>query len=67
MLRLAHKISDTPAQQQTYSGSFIEHWLTQLLFYEAPGWVFTLAYSVFAALVLLTWWKYPPKRNSEQQ
>lgn len=55
------------AQQETYTGSFIEHWLTQLLFYEAPAWIFTLAYSAFAILVLLTWWKFPPKRQPEKQ
>ena len=51
------------AHQDTYSGSFIEHWLTELLFYEAPSWIFTLAYSVFGILVLFTWWKFPPKRR----
>ena len=51
------------ADQASYSGSFIEHWLTQLLFFDAPAWVFTLAYSVFGILVVLTWWKFPPKRQ----
>ena len=35
------------AGAQAYQSSFIEHWLHQLLFYAAPTWVFTLAYSVF--------------------
>lgn len=47
-----------------YSSSFIEHWLHQLLFYEAPSWVFTLAYSVFALLVAASWWVFPPRRHS---
>jgi len=51
------------AQQGTYTESFIEHWLSELLFYEAPAWAFTLGYSVFGILVLLTWWKFPPKRR----
>ncbi|MEX0606274.1 MAG: DUF2784 domain-containing protein [Marinobacter sp.] len=46
-----------------YSGSFIEHWLHQLLYYEAPAWVFTVAYTVFGLLVLATWWIYPPTRG----
>ena len=54
------------AQQESYSGSFIEHWLTTLLFYEAPEWVFILVYSAFGALVLLTWWKFPPKRQPKE-
>jgi hypothetical protein len=44
----------------TYSGSFIEHWLQRLLYYDAPAWVFTLVYSLFGLLVLATWWYFPP-------
>jgi hypothetical protein len=47
-----------------YGGSgFIEHWLQRLLYYDAPAWVFTLGYSVFALLVLWAWWRYPPRRR----
>lgn len=49
-----------PAYQQ----SFIGHWLQRLIYYDAPFWVFTLAYTVFAVLVLLAWWRYPPRRGS---
>lgn len=45
----------------TYGGGFIEHWLSRLLFYEAPAWVFVLAYSVFGALVVAVWWYFPPR------
>jgi polyferredoxin len=48
------------AGTSTYAGSFIEHWLQRLLYYDAPGWVFTLAYSLFGLLVAATWWYYPP-------
>jgi hypothetical protein len=44
----------------TYSGSFIEHWVQRLLYYEAPSWVFTLGYSLFGLLVAATWWRFPP-------
>ena len=44
----------------TYGGSFIEHWLQRVLYYEAPPWVFTLAYSLFGLLVVVTWWYFPP-------
>jgi hypothetical protein len=43
-----------------YTESFIEHWLQQLLYYEASPWVFTLAYSLFGLAVILTWWCFPP-------
>ncbi len=46
--------------EATYGGSFIEHWLQRLLYYDAPGWVFTLMYSLFGLLVLATWWYFPP-------
>ena len=48
------------ARAATYSGSFIEHWLQRLLYYEAPTWVFTLGYSLFGLLVAATWWRFPP-------
>ena len=41
--------------------SFIGHWLRRLIFYEAPEWAFTLTYSVFAILVLASWWWFPPR------
>ncbi|AMO23901.1 DUF2784 domain-containing protein [Ramlibacter solisilvae] len=50
------------AQAPTYSGSFIEHWLQALLYWQAPDWVFALAYTVFALAVALTWWRFPPVR-----
>lgn len=46
----------------TYAGSFIEHWLSRLIFFEAPWWVFVAAYTAFAGLVLLTWHWFPPRR-----
>ena len=54
------------AHQVTYKESFIEHWLSQILFYEAPSWTFTLAYTGFGVLVLFTWWKVPPKWRGKE-
>ena len=54
------------AQQATYQSSFIEHWLSQLLSYEAPGWMFTLAYSMFGVLAILSWWFYPPRVGTKK-
>ena len=48
------------ANATTYSGSFIEHWLQRVLYYEAPSWVFALGYSLFGLCVLATWWYFPP-------
>ncbi len=48
------------AGETTYDGSFIEHWLQRLLYYDAPPWVFILAYTLFGLAVFATWWIYPP-------
>jgi hypothetical protein len=51
------------AGSASYSKSFIEHWVQRLLFYEAPSWVFTLAYTMFGLLVLVSWWYFPPRHR----
>ncbi len=43
------------AGDAVYAGSFISHWLQELLYYQAPEWVFTTAYTAFGMLVLLSW------------
>jgi hypothetical protein len=45
-----------------YSGSFISHWLDSLLYYQAPAWVFTVCYTGFAALVVISWFWIRPRR-----
>ena len=44
----------------TYSESFIGHWLQRLLYIDAPAWVFTVTYTLFALAVAGTWWRFPP-------
>ena len=51
------------AGQAVYETSFIEHWLTRLLFYEAPAWVFTAIYTAFGLAVAAAWWRFPPGRS----
>ena len=46
----------------TYEQGFIEHWLQALLFWQAPAWVFTAVYSLFALAVATVWWWFPPSR-----
>jgi hypothetical protein len=50
------------AGAQIYSGSFIAHWLDSILYYDLPSWLFTLAYSSFGALVLVSWFWIRPRR-----
>ena len=47
----------------TYQGSFISHWLGEILYYRAPAWVFMIAYTAFGALVVVSWFWVPPKRK----
>lgn len=51
------------AGQAVHGESFIEHWLSRLIFFEAPWWTFVAAYTGFAGLVLLGWIKVPPRRR----
>jgi len=52
------------ARQGAYQRGFIEDWLQRALYFDAPAWVFVLAYSGFAALVAASWWWVPPLRRA---
>ena len=44
--------------------SFVGRWVRYLLFYQAPEWVFTLAYVAWALATLLTLRFVPPRRKA---
>ena len=44
-----------------YAGSFIQHWLQRLLFYDAPTWAFITVYTLFGLLVVASWVWLPPQ------
>jgi len=44
--------------------SFIGRWVQRLLYYQAPEWVFTVAYVLWTAATLLTLWLVPPRRRA---
>lgn len=48
---------------QPPDAGFIELWLSRLIYFNAPAWVFVAAYTGFALLVLATWWWVPPRRR----
>jgi Protein of Unknown function (DUF2784) len=50
------------ADEVVYSGSFISHWLESLLYFQAPVWVFTVCYTVFAGVVVACWFSVRPRR-----
>ena len=44
----------------TYRGSFVSHWLDELLYYQAPAWAFAACYTLFALAVAASWiWVRP--------
>lgn len=51
------------AGQTSFEGDFIAHWLSRILFYEAPPWAFILVYTAFGLLVLWSWIAVRPRRN----
>ncbi len=50
------------AGEAVYSGAFIAHWLESILYHQAPKWVFTVAYTLFGALVVASWFWIRPRR-----
>jgi hypothetical protein len=52
------------AGQAAYSGDFVGHWVHEILFFQAPPWVFTLIYSVFGLCVLGTFLVAPPQSRA---
>lgn len=49
------------AGDATYQGSFVAHWLGELLYYQAPMWVFAALYTGFGLVVAATWWWVRPR------
>ena len=43
------------AGQSGYTETVVEHWLHEVLFYQAAPWVFTTIYTGFGVLVVLVW------------
>jgi hypothetical protein len=49
------------AGEPTYEETFIARWLHELLYYEAPPWVFVVIYTLFGLAVVASWVKFPPR------
>jgi uncharacterized protein DUF2784 len=45
----------------TETRGFVARWVASLLYYDFPGWVFALAYILFAAAVVWAWRAVPPR------
>ena len=49
-----------------YGQGFLQYWVHRVLYYDAPAWVFTLAYTAFGGVVAACWWRYPPRRRRRE-
>ena len=58
---LENHFREKGGDNNTYGGSFIAHWLHQVLFFQAAPWVFGLCYTLFGIAVLFSWVKYRPR------
>jgi len=54
------------AGAQGYAEGFIQDWMQRLLYYDAPGWMFTACYTLFGLLVIGAWWYFPPGDRHRQ-
>ncbi len=52
---------------EPYPADFIGYWLGRLIFFQAPAWVFVVAYSLFGALVVATFFLAPPRRANRSE
>lgn len=57
--RHLRRLAGEPVSQ----ASFIGQWTHRLLYYDAPPWVFTAAYTAFALIVVATLVLCPPRRR----
>ena len=49
-----------------YNGTFISHWLQELLYYAAPDWIFKVCYTAFGMLVIISWVLVRPRPLRKQ-
>jgi hypothetical protein len=49
------------AGDDVQSGSFVGRWVHDLMFYDAPPWVFTIIYCIFGGIVFAAFLLAPPR------
>ena len=54
------------AGQVAYRGDFLGSWVHELLFFDAPPWIFTIVYTAFGLIVATTFWLSPPGASQDQ-
>jgi len=51
------------AGDKGYPGTFMAQWVSRILYYDFPRWVFTLTYCLFGLLVVVLFFVWPPRRK----
>lgn len=51
------------ADERVYSGTFVGYWVGRLVYFDAPEWVFTTAYTLFGLTVLASWFIVKPVKR----
>lgn len=55
------------AGQTTHGGAFIADFVHDVMFIDAPMWMFQVCYVLFGLVVLGSWFLIPPRRRSRSQ
>jgi hypothetical protein len=53
------------SSRPSYQGDFMAHWVSQIMYWHMPYWVFIAVYASVFSLIVLLWRKYPPQRKSQ--
>jgi hypothetical protein len=53
------------AGQQGYEESFLQHWVHHMLYYDLPGWIFTIVYCAVLGLIIAAWIVVRPERKNK--
>ncbi len=56
-----HELRILAGTESGYAGSFLQHWLHRLMFFEASEATFTALYAGFFVLLCVTWWLVRPQ------
>lgn len=62
LTRWEDQLRQVAGGQNRYAGSFIQHWLHKLIFFNVEERAFTMAYLAFLLAVALSFWLVPPRR-----
>ena len=46
--------------------SFVQRWVTELIYWNAPPWVFAVLYVIVLSAVIVAWFAWPPATSERQ-